>query len=188
MNQFEFLSVFVSIIIALGISNILSSAMRLIRRRGCVRMHPATLVWLTALFLLQVLAWWLAFQRRELTHWTFFRFLLYLLLPILVSVPGYLLVPEIELELEPGFDLEKEFNHNRRWFFAMLAAVGAIGFVESAESSGTWRLGLGNAFPLVMAALCAAGVGIRAKAAQLAIALAFLTTLLCYIGLVFSQL
>lgn len=56
MNQFEFLSVFVSIIIALGISNILSSAMRLIRRRGRVRMHGATLVWMAVLFLLQVLA------------------------------------------------------------------------------------------------------------------------------------
>jgi hypothetical protein len=188
MKQFEFLSVFVSIIIALGISNILSSAMRLIRRRGRVRMHTTTLVWMATLFLLQVLAWWLAFQRRELTNWTFFRFLLYLLMPILVSVPGYLLVPEIELELEPNYDLEKEFNHNRRWFFAMLSAVGIIGFVESIVSSGTFGLGLSNAFPLVMAALCVWGLGTRARLAQLVIALTFLVTLLGYIGLVFSQL
>lgn len=188
MNQFEFLSVFVSIIIALGISNILSSAMRLIRRRGRVRVHHATLVWMASLFLLQVLAWWLAFQRRDLTNWTFFRFLLYLLMPILVSVPGYLLVPEIELELEPDFDLAKEFNHNRRWFFAMLTAVGVIGFVESVVSSGTWRLGLGNAFPLMMAVLCVAGLLIRARTAQLVIAVTFLAILLAYIGLVFSQL
>ena len=188
MNQFEFLSVFVSIIIALGISNILSSAMRLIRRRGRVHMHGATLVWMAVLFLLQVLAWWLAFQRRESTHWTFFRFLLYLLMPILVSVPGYLLVPEIELELEPSYDLEREFNHNRRWFFAIMAVMGVTAFVESAVSSGSFRLGLGSAFPLVAIALSLGGFAIRAKWAQLLIALAFLATLLCYIGLVFSQL
>jgi hypothetical protein len=188
MKQFEFLSVFVSIIIALGISNILSSAMRLIRRRGRVRMHTTTLVWMATLFLLQVLIWWMAFQRRELANWTFFGFLFYLLLPILVSVPGYLLVPEIELELEPNYDLEKEFNHNRRWFFAMLAAVGALGFVESVVSSGKWGLGLSNAFPLVMAVLCVGGFGTRSKLAQLVIALTFLTALLGYIGFVFSPL
>lgn len=188
MNQFEFLSVFVSIIIALGISYILSSAMRLIRRRGRVHMHYPTLVWMASLFISQLLIWWLAFQRREWTNWTFFRFLLYLLMPILVSVPGYLLVPEIELELEPSFDLEREFNHNRRWFFAMLVAMGVVAFVESAVSSGQWRLSLGSAFPLLQIALCLGGLGVRAKWAQLVIALTFLVALLCYIGMVFSQL
>lgn len=188
MNQFEFLSVFVSIIIALGISNILSSAMRLIRRRGHVRMHNATLVWMAALFLLQVLIWWLAFQRRESAHWTFFRFLLYLLMPILVSLPGYLLVPEIELELEPSYDLEREFNHNRRWFFAMLGAMAVVGFVESAVSSGALRMGLNSSLPIVSFLLCIGGFAVRARWAQLVIALTYLATLLCYIGFVFSQL
>ncbi len=188
MSKFEFLSVFVSIIIALGISYILSSAMRLIRRRDHVRIYGTTLVWMASLFLLQVLVWWLAFQRRESTNWTFFSFLLYLLVPILVSVPGYLLVPEIELELEPNYDLEKEFNHNRRWFFAMLAAVGAIGFVESGVSSGVWRLGIASALPLLQSALCVGAFLIRAKWVQMAIALTYLATLLGFIGIVFSQL
>jgi|CZKI01.1.fsa_nt_gi hypothetical protein len=188
MKEFEFLSVFVSMIIALGISNILSSAMRLIRRRGRVRMHVTTLVWMVVLFLLQVLIWWVAFQRREWTNWTFFRFLLYLLMPILVSVPGYLLVPEIELELEPTYDLEREFNHNRKWFFAMLAAMGIVSFVEYALRSGPLKLGLSNVFPLVIIALCVGGFVIRAKWVQLLIALTFLVTLLCYIGLVFARL
>lgn len=188
MSKFEFLSVFVSIIIALGISYILSSAMRLIRRRGHVRMHGTTLVWMASLFLLQVLIWWVAFQRRESTNWTFFSFLLYLLVPILVSVPGYLLVPEIELELEPDYDLEKEFNHNRKWFLALLAALGVVGFVESGVSSGLWRISLGSALPLLQTALCVCGFLTRARWAQMAIALTYLATLLVFIGVVFSQL
>ncbi|MFI5336049.1 MAG: hypothetical protein ACHQ5A_04655 [Opitutales bacterium] len=188
MNQFEFLSVFVSIIIALGISNILSSAMRLIRRRGRVRLHVTTLIWMAVLFLLQVLIWWVAFQRRESTNWTFFRFLLYLLTPILVSVPGYLLVPEIELELEPSFDLEREFNHNRRWFFALLAAMGLVSFGEYVLNGGSANLNLGSLSPLVIVALCAGGFVLPGKWAQLTIALLFLLTVLCYIGLVFSRL
>src|ERR1022692_3778816 len=183
MKEFEFLSVFVSMIIALGISNILSSAMRLIRRRGRVRMHVTTLVWMVLVFLLQVLIWWVAFQRREWTNWTFFRFLLYLLTPILVSVPGYLLVPEIELELELTCDLEREFNHNRRWFFALLGAMGIASFAEYVLSSNPSKLDLSSVSPLVIIALCIGGFVIRAKWVQLLIALTFLVTLLCYIGL-----
>jgi len=188
MSQFEFLSVFVSIIIALGISNILSSAMRLIRRRGRVRMHKATLIWMAVLFLLQVLVWWVAFQRRESTNWTFYRFLLYLMMPILVSVPGYLLVPEMEMELVPDFDLEREFNHNRRWFFVILAAMGAVSLAEYAVSSAPSKLGFGSAFPFVVIGLSIGGFSLRAKWAQLLIALTFLATLLCYIGFVFLRL
>src|ERR1017187_7925998 len=180
MSQFEFLSIFVSIIIALGISNILSSAMRLIRRRGRVRMHYATLIWMAVLFLLQVLIWWAAFQRRESTHWTFFGFLLYLLMPILVSVPGYLLVPEIELELAPEYDLEKEFNHNRRWFFGILAGGVIISFVEYAVSAGGSQLDLNSAIRLVLLALCIGSFWIKATQAQLFIALTFFAILLCY--------
>jgi len=97
-------------------------------------------------------------------------------------------VPEMELELEPTYDLEREFNHNRRWFFALLAAMGAVSFVEFVVSSRGSKLGLSNVFPLVVIALCIGGFAIRAKWVQLLIALAFLVTLLCYIGLVFSQL
>ena len=109
-------------------------------------------------------------------------------MPILVSVPGYLLVPEIEMELEPDFDLEKEFNHNRRWFFVILGAMGIISFAEYALSSGTSKLDFGSAFPLVVIVLCIGGFGLHAKWAQLLIALAFLATLLCYIGFVFLRL
>jgi hypothetical protein len=188
VNQFEFLALFVSMIIALGISNILSNAMRLIRRRGLVHPHYTTLLWMAALFLLQVLVWWAAFQRLESTNWTFFRFLLYLLLPILVSVPGYLLVPDIQLELEAQFDLEKEFNHNRIWFFVILGAMGVTSFVESAVSASTWKLTFGSAFPLLGIVLCIGGIIFRSRRAQLLVALTFLTTLLCYVGFVFSRL
>lgn len=108
---------------------------------------------MVSLFLLLVFNWWVLFYRREVELWTFFGFLLYLLIPILVSVSGYLLVPEMELELEPKFDLEKQYFHNRKWFFGILG-----------------------------------GFGIRAKRAQIFIALMFLATLLYYIGYVFGKL
>ena len=151
-------------------------------------MHYTTLIWMAALFLLQVLVWWSAFQRREGTNWTFFGFLLYLLTPILVSVPGYLLVSEMELELEPTYDLEREFDHNRKWFFAILTALGIASFLEYVVTSSSSKFGLRSAFPFVVIVLSIGGLAIRAKWAQLAIASIFLVALWCYLGLVFSQL
>ena len=188
MKQFEFLAVFVSIILALGTSHTLSSAMRLINRRGHVRMHAPTLIWLATLFLGQIFIWWLAFQRMETTQWTFFGFLLYLMVPTLVSVPGYLLVPEMELEFQPDFDLEKNFNHNRKWFFAILAALGIAGYVESAFSAGRILLYPSNDLPLLLSAVSIAGLAIRTKRGQVLVALTFLAVLLGYIGFVFATL
>jgi len=92
------------------------------------------------------------------------------------------------MELEPQFDLEKEFNHNRVWFFAILGAMGLTSFVESAVSAGTSRLNFGSAFPLVVVLLCIGGIVLRSKWAQLLVASTFLATLLCYIGFVFLKL
>ena len=188
MNQFDFLSVLVSIIIALGLSHLLSSTAQLIRRRGRVAMHYTTLVWMAVLFLLQIQVWWVAFYRRELTHWSFFGFLLYLLIPILISVLGYLLVSEIELELEPEFNLEREYYHNRRWFFGILGSVVIVSLVEDAVRSGTLKWDLNSAFRFGFLLLCAAGFGIQAKRMQFGIALTFIAALLCYIGLFFARL
>lgn len=189
MNKFDFLSVLVSIIVALGISHILTCTARLINRRGRVNFYPPTLIWMVSLFLLLVFIWWVSFYRREVEHWTFFGFLLYLLIPILVSVSGYLLVPEMELELEPRFDLEKQYFHNRKWFFGILGGLTAIAFLEDAVRMGAPRLGDPNfSIRLVFIPLCIGGFGIRAKRAQIFIALMFLATLLYYIGYVFGKL
>jgi hypothetical protein len=189
MNKFDYLSVLVSIIVALGISHILSSVARLINRRRRVRPYAPTLIWMSALFVLLVFIWWVSFYRREIEHWTFFGFLLYLLLPILISILGYLLVPELELEMEPEFDLEKQYYHNRQWFFGILGGLTVISFFEDAVRWGAPRLEDPNFFIRVaFIPVCIGGFVIRAKQAQTSIALIYLVMLLFYIGFVFARL
>ncbi len=188
VNRFDFLSVLVSIIIALGISHILASAARLIRRRGKVRLYLPTTVWMVTLLLLQVQVWWVAFYRRDIVHWTFFGFLLYLLIPILISLLGYLLVPEFELEVADDVDLEREYGHNRRWFFGFLGAVVIVSLLEDVLRSGRMDLDLNSCIRLLFLGLSAAGFAIGNRRAQLPVALVFLGTLVCYIGFVFRTL
>ena len=188
MNRFDFLSVLVSIIIALGISHILASAARLIRRRGKVLLYPPTTVWMVTLLLLQVQVWWVAFYRRDIVHWTFFGFLLYLLIPILISLLGYLLVPEFELEVADNVDLEREYGHNRRWFFGILGTVIIVSLLEDIFRSGRMDLDLNSGIRFLFLGLAVAGFAVGNRRAQLPVALVFLGTLVCYIGLVFRTL
>jgi hypothetical protein len=188
MDQFEYLFVLVGIIIALGISHILASAMRLIRFRFRIRMYPVTLIWMLVLFLLQLLIWWAAFTRREWADWTFFGFLFYVLIPILVSVPAYLLVPESLSELADGYDLKDEFDKNRRWFFAILGTVGLVTLAEFLVISAIPGFGLSNSAPVFIFVLSALGFWLKSDKAQLAIALAFLVMLLVFLSFVFLRL
>jgi hypothetical protein len=188
MSQFDFLSVLVAIIIALGVSHILTSAAQLIRRRHQVKMHLTTLVWMGVLLLLLVQVWWAAYYRREVGRWTIFSFLLYLLIPILLSVLGYLLVSPNELELHAEFDLEKEYYDNRRWFFGILGTVVIVSLGEDAIRSKSLTLDLNAGMRLAFLVLCGAGFAIPVKRVQSIIALSFLVVLLCYLGFVFRQL
>ena len=188
MSQFDFLSVLVGIIVALGISHILSSAAQLIRRRLQVQMHLPTLLWMGVILVLLIQVWWAAFHRREFPHWTFFGFVLYLLIPILISLSGYLLVSPVELDLHGKFDLEKEYYGNRRWFFGLLATVVIISLAEDAIRSRSLTVNLNSGIRFGFLALSGAGFVIHSRRAQVPIAVAFLILLLGYLGLVFETL
>lgn len=128
MNQFEYLSVLISIIIGLGLSHLLSSAARLIQLRHRARLYAPTLAWMASLLLAQIQIWWVAFDRRGVAQWNFYSFLLYLLIPIGAYVLSYLIVPD--LDSEDGVDLKASYYANQSWFFGILAAILSISLGE----------------------------------------------------------
>jgi hypothetical protein len=121
MTPFEYLSVLISIVIGLAITQLLSGTARLIQVRARVRPHATTLLWMATLFLLDTQIWWAAFERRDISEWNFFLFLFYLLQPTLAFLLSYLVLPELGDEDE--IDLPANFAGNRPWFFALLALV-----------------------------------------------------------------
>jgi hypothetical protein len=190
MKPFEFLAIFVSIILGLGTSHILSSAMRLIRSRNHLRINGPTVIWMVNLFLCQIFVWWLAFNRIESAHMTFFSFLLYLMIPISVSVPGYLLVPENEyfFESQTEYDLNEDFSRNRKWFFVILSILGITGYIDSVIRAGQLLFHWDNTMPFCIIALSVAGFLNGRRRGQLIIALTFLIMCLGYISLIFGRL
>jgi len=186
MNKFEYLSVLVSIIIGLAVSNLLAGAARLIQLRARVRPHATTLCWMVVLFLINVQVWWAAFDRRENPDWTFFAFLLYLLIPITLSVTTYLVLPD--LGDEDAVDLAANFHDTRPWFFGLLAAAPLISLVEETLRNGRLPLDLDALFRLVFTGLSLVAMRQRSERYQLLNAWAVLLLFLGYITVLFLRL
>lgn len=157
MNEFEYLSVLVSIIIGLGLSHLLSSAARLIQLRHRARLYVPALCWMTLLFLAHIQIWWVAFDRRTDPRWNFFSFLLYLLIPITVFVLSYLIVPD--LEAEKGVDLKASYYENRIWIFGLFGLVPLISLGEEYLRDNGIKMDTDVLFRLcfTVLAFCAAG-------------------------------
>lgn len=184
MRPFDYLSILVSIIVALGVTALLSNSARYIRFRDEITPYAPSVVWVIALFLLQVQIWWVSFYRRDIESWTFFGFLLYLMIPVLVALLSHLVLND----LEPGTNTEVEFLKTRPWFFGLLQAAVALSLLEDWIRSGSVHLDANFWFRCLFLLIAAVGLLVKSKRAQLGVATAFLTSLVGYISIVFSRL
>ena len=82
MTQFEFTTVFISIVLAFGVSDILASWGEQIRLRKQIRIYWLHVAWSALLLVLMIQVWWSLWVLRDRTEWIFFEYLL-LILPFL---------------------------------------------------------------------------------------------------------
>ena len=148
-------------------------------------MHPPTLCWMAVLFLVDVQVWWVAFERRETLQWTFFAFLLYLLIPICVFLLSYLVLPD--LGDEDAADLRANFDDNRTWFFGLLGALPVVSLVEQAVRDGV-RMDVDVAFRCLWIAMALVAMRVRSARFQFWNALAVLALFVGYVVDLFLRL
>ena len=184
MKQFDHLSIFVSMIIALGVRHLILSVASMINLRGKFKIYYPTLVWMVFLLLVQLQIWWVFFYRENISDWRFFAFLFYLIIPITISMLSHLLLPE----LKPGMDLEEKYNHNRKWFFGLLGAVVFVSLLDDFFTSGFREFDLNFWYRIVFIALSVVGICSGSKRFQLPLSLAFLFSFVIYVALLFFRL
>ena len=186
MTPFEYLSVLVSIIVGLALTQLLSGAARLIQLRRRVPIHATTVLWMAMLFLIDIQVWWVAFERRAAQQWTFFNFLLYLLIPIGVFLLSYLVLPDMGDEDAP--DLRANFENNRPWFFGLLATLPMVSLLEQWVREGRLQLDGDAGFRVAFAALSLVAARVRSPRYQLWNAGVALALFVGYVLLLFVRL
>ena len=124
MDLFEFLMVLVSIIIGLGLTEVLTGVAGLLRARGAGRYYWVHGVLTAVIFIALLQQWWETLGLRDSPEWTFIALVLMLIGPICLFLIAHLLFPRTET------DIERYYYGPMRpvWLLGGVAIVGSTSF------------------------------------------------------------
>ena len=127
MDAFSYLSVLLSIVLGLGVTQVLTGFGRVIEARSRVRAYGPALIWAGVILLVHVQTWWVMFGLRAHQGWTFGAFLMVLLQPAVLYLLSALVLP-LDLGSGTGADLRDHYYRHSPWFFgiAVLLLVQSI--------------------------------------------------------------
>ena len=134
MTVFEYLSVAVSIVLALGIGHVLGGLSMLARRWRYVSLYWVHLVWTVLILVLHVQIWWAYWDFSGDRSWNLARFAAMLAVPGMLYFLAHMIVPESTPENR--LDLRAYFGEIRVPFFLALAVLWAYLIVWRAVAFG----------------------------------------------------
>jgi hypothetical protein len=117
MDAFGYLSVLLSIILGLAITQLLQGLRGLLIARRAVIFYLPPVVWTGLLLLMAVQSWWSMYGMYRRTTWTFGQFGLVLLQTIVLYMLAALVLPD--LDASESRDLKRHYFDQRRWFFGL---------------------------------------------------------------------
>jgi hypothetical protein len=186
VDAFSYLAVLLSIVLGLGLTQILTAAGRIIRQRASIRVHWLPILWAAILFVIYLQVWWAMYGMRFRKEWSFLAFGVALAQTALLYLMAALVLPE-QVDDE-GSDLAIYFDRHHRWFFGLFLLTLIVSVMKDVvlneELPGVVNLG----FHILFAAGCAAGMIVRRWRAQESLGVAFAVAVLAYVGLLFARL
>ena len=186
VDEFSYLSVLVSIVLGLGIAQLLTGVGRLLQNRGRVRIYWPVLACVATMLLVHIQLWWSLFELRGTTGWTFLDFVAVLSLPIVLYLMSALVLPDFG-DTVPD-DLRAHYYDNCRWYYGLGVVLVILTFVRELVLDGAIDRDLDSAAKLLFALLFGAGAVLRAARFHEALVLVNLGLLALYIGTLFTAM
>ena len=129
MSSFEFLSVLISVVVGLGIANILTGLGRILHRHKVIRVSVAFVSWTLFLSLYMVIYWWnIVFGWQEWQNWNLLVFLFVLTYGVLLFLLSVILFPT---DMPASWDPHSHFIDMRKWFFGLFIILIVVEFLDS---------------------------------------------------------
>ena len=125
MDPFSYLSVLISIVLALGMTRVLAGVGDMLQARSRRRIYWVHAVWIVNLFLYLVVAWWIFYRWRNQQTWTFFLFVFVLISPTILYLASMLLFPR-EGGIDESIDYKTHYYANHRAFFALFSLFSRL--------------------------------------------------------------
>ena len=186
LDAFSYLSVLLSIILGLGLTQLLTAAGRLIRHRDRVHVDWLPLLWSSVLLVVYVQAWWAMFGLRGLREWTFVTFLVVLAQTTTLYMMAAVILPE-QVE-DTGVDLAAHYARHHRWFFGFFLATLCISVVKDVLLSGHLPGAVNLVFHAVLAAVCVTAIVADGRRVQVGVSVVGAIVVALYIGALFMRL
>lgn len=121
MSRFEFLMVFVAIIMGIGVTTLLRGTVDLFRASTASRPGPVHLLWILNLFLMHVVVWVNRWRAAGQGSWSYREILIFLFVPIVLFASTEWLFPPAGRDV----DLATYFYDSRKVFFVLQGLVAA---------------------------------------------------------------
>lgn len=122
ISAFEYVSILVSIILGLGITQLLSSLSDLIIQEKGVKFYYPHTVWVIFLLFLHIQDWFITYQLKSLAVWYLPELFFILVYPILLYILSKVIVPAPDSENRKSL-ADYYFSRYRTIFSLMIAGV-----------------------------------------------------------------
>lgn len=186
MDAFSYLSVLISIILGLAITQVLQGYRALLLARGRTQMDAAPLIWSGLVLLFAAQAWWASFGLTSRNDWDFLGFAVILVQMGLVYMLSALVLPDVA----PGdtIHLGDHFERHRKAFFGFLLAMLAASIGKEAILTNRLPLPTNLAFHIAFGLGAVAGMVLSGRRSQLVLAIIASAGFLSYVALLFGRL
>lgn len=186
MDAFSYLSVLLSIILGLAITQILQGLRGLMLARSSTRMYWPSLAWAVVLLVIDTQVWWAMYDLRLRQDWSFLGFSVLLA----QTVPLYLLAGLVLPDVAVGksVDLREHYHANHRWFFILLVVLLLVSIGKSWVLNGAMPRPLDLGFQLVFIAGSLFGAWTSREWCHKALVIFSAVLVAAYIAMLFAHL
>jgi hypothetical protein len=186
MTAFEYLSVLLSIILGLAITQILQGYRALLLSRTTVKAHWPALIWSGLLLLFAAQAWWASFGLEAQTEWRFDTFIIIFAQMGLIYMMAALVLPDVLHGTE--IDLASHYEAQRQPFFTCLLLVISTSLLKDFMLEGKLPEPLNLGFHALLAMVALLGFFMRRLALQLSLAFFVAAIFTIYVVVLFARL
>lgn len=127
MDPYEYLTVFVSVILGLSVVHLLSGVSLILDTRVRERVDWIHATWTANVFITTLLVWWFNFSLTAVQEWTLLHFLNLVAYSVVLYLMAGLLYPVRGAEI---IDFRAHFECNRCRFFMVCLAFQAVDFAD----------------------------------------------------------
>jgi hypothetical protein len=185
VDEFNYLAVLISIILGLGITQLLSGLGRWIEQRSSFRAYGPAMAWAGVILVVHIQTWWSMFGMRHHTGWTFLQFCIVLLQPIVLYLLASVALPGAA---SSEIDLRSNYFAQKNWFFTFLLLLLVISVGKDVALNGELPDPMNLAFHAILFLVSLLAVATKNETFHRAVAYSSAVVIAVYISLLFSRL